>query len=117
MYDRVLKSREQLKCCEVESRDAVLILNFLKCNGRQVVLHIGGPYTLLGAGSMGLVGDSVRGDERLASISSAIVNDVYSRRCLCEGVEPGCLQTRKHKVLIIWAMHIFTEVSQSKRIR
>lgn len=49
--------------------------------------------TLVGAGSTGLVGDSVRGDERLASISSAIVNDVYSRLCLWEGVEPGCLKT------------------------
>ena len=56
--------------------------------------------TLLGTGITGRVGDSVRGDERLASISSAMVNDVYNRRCLCEGVEPGCLQARQHKILI-----------------
>lgn len=69
---------------------------------------------MLGAGSTGLVGDSVRGDERLASISSAIVNDVYSRRCLCEGVEPGCLQTRENQTFLInRALHLF-QVSQSK---
>lgn len=40
---------------------------------------------------IGRVGESVLGDKRLASISSAMANDVYSLRCLCEGVEPGCL--------------------------
>lgn len=47
--------------------------------------------TLAGCGMMGRVGESVLGDKRLASISSAMANDVYSLRCLCEGVEPGCL--------------------------
>lgn len=48
--------------------------------------------TLAGCGMMGRVGESVLGDKRLASISSAMANDVYSLRCLCEGVEPGCLK-------------------------
>lgn len=48
--------------------------------------------TLAGCGLMGRVGESVLGDKRLASISSAMANDVYSLRCLCEGVEPGCLK-------------------------
>lgn len=50
--------------------------------------------TLAGCGLMGRVGESVLGDKRLASISSAMANDVYSLRCLCEGVEPGCLKEK-----------------------
>lgn len=55
--------------------------------------------TLAGCGILGRLGESVLGDKRLASISSAMANDVYSLRCLCEGVEPGCLKkiTEKKK--------------------
>ena len=50
------------------------------------------PNTFVGCGiATGLVGDSVLGEERVASISSAIANDVYNRLCRWEGVEPGCL--------------------------
>lgn len=50
------------------------------------------PITFVGCGIVScLVGDSVLGEERLASISSAIANDVYNRLCRWEGVEPGCL--------------------------
>lgn len=45
------------------------------------------------------MGDSVLGEERLASISSAIANDVYNRLCRWEGVEPGCLQDIKDTML------------------
>lgn len=66
-------------------------------------------FTLAGCGGNGLVGDSVRGDERLASISSAIANDVYSRLCLWDGVEPGCLKpgkTGKNKTARDWTVYI-----------
>ena len=62
-------------------------------------LRFGAQHTLEGCGIDGRVGDWVRGDERSASISSAIANDVYNRLCLWEGVDPGCLEsTRSNKI-------------------